>query len=73
MPFNEEKQKSTLREAVRNAFYGYVGGSDSSLIAKVEELARRLIQAETNPRTQQQTQQIGNKQQPQQAQQPTPG
>ena len=64
MPFNEEKQKSTLREAVRNAFYGYVGGSDSSLIAKVEELARRLIQAETNPRTQQQTQQIGNKQQP---------
>jgi hypothetical protein len=52
MPFNEEKQKSTLREAVKNAFYGYVGGSDPSLIVKVEELARKLIQAETNSQTQ---------------------
>jgi len=54
VPFNEEKQKSRLREAVRNAFYNYAGGSDPALIAKVEEVAQRLIQAETNPQAQQQ-------------------
>jgi hypothetical protein len=52
VPFNEGKQRSRLKEAVRNAFYNYAGGSDPSLIAKVEELAQRLIQAETNSQTQ---------------------
>ena len=73
VPFNEEKQRSRLREAVRNALYNYAGGSDPALIAKVEEVAQRLIQAETNSQTQQQAQQTRNTQQPQQAQQPTSG
>jgi hypothetical protein len=51
--FDKEEQSSALGEAVRNAFYDYVGGSNPNLIGTVEQIARRLIQAETTPQAQQ--------------------
>jgi len=61
--FPEERQKARLMEAVRNAYYSYVGGSDPEGIDKVLNLATKLVQAELGAQNKPQANRV---QQPQQ-------